>query len=305
MCTKKYIILVACLLTNGMSGYGLPGINLGFTNILDGGPVRPYPGIYWQQYLQYYTTQRFLNAQGKPLGGFPSPRYRALNTVTQFVYQFNYSMPLHSMPGFSVTLPTVLYSKVNRNLLNIESSGSGFGNLGFGLFLQWPAIMHKGRPLFIHRLSFDFSIPFGKNKLPQKQINPSTTAFSCAPHWAATLYFSEKWSFSWRLHYLWNAQNEKINFRAGDAMYCNLSLEYEALPRFYIAAVGYALGQLHNNRANGVTIPDSKERVFGVGPGIAYFVTRDIVFFSYLYLEAGARNRTQGTSFITRLVMHF
>ena len=165
--------------------------------------------------------------------------------------------------------------------------------------------MRKGREFFIHRLEFDFSTPLGKNKLPEKQINPSNTFFYCGPHWAATLYLSHKWSLSWRLHYIWNAKNEKIDFRAGDAVYCNYSLAYEALPRLFVAAVGYALQQIHNNKALGVSVPHSKERVFGVGPGIAYFFSPDLVFFSYLYMEGGVRNRPQGTSFISRLVMHF
>ena len=302
----KYTALSTLLFFTSMGfGYGLPGVNLGFSNILDGGPVRPYPGVYWQEYLQYYTTQRFLNGEGKPLGGVPSPHFRACNLITQFVYQFNQQLPLKGMPGVTITLPLVLYSHIEKNALNIESSGSGFGNLGFGLYTQWSAIERKGRPFFIHRLEFYFSIPFGKNKLPKKQINPSHTFFYCGPQWSATLFLSHKWNLSWRWYYLWNAKNEKIDFQAGDAMYINYSLAYEAFPQFFVAAVGYALQQLHNNRALGVTVPHSKERVFGIGPGAAYFYSKDLVFFSYLYLEGGVRNRTQGTSFITRLVMHF
>jgi len=304
-CKKLIVVYIVIFFTSALVGYGLPGLNLGFTNILDGGPVRPNPGFYWQEYMQYYTTQRFLNGEGKPLLGLPSPRFRSLLAVTQFVYQCKTVLPLHGMPGFLLSMSTVIYSKINSNRLGIQSSGSGFGNLGCGIFTQWAAIMHKGRQLFVHRLEFDFSIPSGKNKLPEKQINPSQTFFYCGPHWAATLYLSHKWSLSWRLHYVWNAQNEKIDFRAGDAMYVNYSLAYELYPHLFFGAVGYALGQLHNNRANGVTIPDSKERVFGAGPGIAYFISEDIVFFSYLYLEGGVRNRPQGTSFIARAVVHF
>jgi len=304
---KKYRLVCVLLFgfSNTVLGYGLPGVNLGFTNILDGGPVRPYPGIYWQQYVQFYTTKRFLNAEGKPLGGFPSPRFRTIDTITQFVYQFNYVMPLKSMPGFTLVLPTVLYSKIEKNELGIKSSGSGIGNLGCGVYSQWSAIELRGRPFFIHRLSFDFAIPLGKNKLPEKQINPNETFFYCGPSWSATMYLSHRWAFTWRLNYLWNAKNEKIDFQAGDAFYCNYSLEYEAYPHLYVAAAGYALQQLHNNRALGVSVPKSKERVFGVGPGAAYFFSKDLIFFSYLYLEGGVRNRTQGTSFISRIVMHF
>ena len=304
---KKYygIVIVLCSWVSGVFGYGLPGLNLGFSNILDGGPTRPKPGLYWLQFMQYYTTQRFFNAEGKPLGDLPSPRFRNFQTIIQGVYQFNKQLPLSGMPGVTMGIPLVLYEKIELNKLGFRGSGAGFGNLNFGIYTQWNTIMRKGREFFVHRLQFDFSIPCGKNKLPEKNINPGSAFFSCGSYWAATLYLSQKWNVSWRLSYRWSAKNEKINFHAGDAMYLNYSLAYEACPRRYVAAVGYVLGQLHNNTLNNITVPNSKERVFGIGPGAAYFHSPDLIFLGYLYLEGGARNRPQGTSFITRLVMHF
>lgn len=303
---KNYCVYLSILFfASPLMGYGLPAINLGSSNILDGGPVRPKPGIYWQQYLKYYTTHRFLNAHGKPLENIARLPFRYLVTTTQFTYQSHYVLPLHGMPGFSLSLPLVLYSKIEKNQLHIESSGSGFGNIGFGTFIQWKPVMHKERPLFIHRLEFDFAIPLGKNKLPIKQINPCHNFFYCGPNWSATLFLSHKWNLSWKLNYIWNAQNEKIDFRAGDAICVNYSLTYELIPDLFFGPVGYALTQLHNNREKGHTIPHSKERVVGLGPGVAYFHTPDIIFFSYLYGEFAARNRTEGISFIARVVMHF
>ena len=304
-CARLYFFCLIFFSTHIVIGYGLPSLNLGYYNILDGGPVRPNPGMYWLQYLQYYTTHRFLNQEGRPLYGLPSPRYRYLKTVSQFVYQFNPVESIQAMPGFTLALPTVLYSKVDRNEIGMKSSGSGFGNLTCGAFLQWLVIMHKDRPLFIHRLEFDFSIPLGKNKSPKKNINPSSTFFSCGPYWAATLRLAERWHLSWRLYYWWNAKNEVVDSRAGDAMYVNYSLTYEAYPHLFCGVVGYALGQLHDNKVNGIKVPDSKERVVAAGPGLSYFFSEDLVFFSYLYLEGAVRNRTQGTNFIMRLVMHF
>jgi hypothetical protein len=304
---QKYTIICALLfVVVGVYGYGLPNFGLGLSNILDGGPVRPNPGIYWQHWLQYYTTQRFLNNQGKSLNNVCSPHFRGLEYVTQFVYQFEKQMRVGAMPGLEVALPLSLVSKIDKdNALNLESSGAGFGNASFGAYLQWPALFHNGRHIFVHRLEFTFAIPLGKNELPEKQINPSNPFFSCGPNWSATLYLSHTWALSWRLNYAWCAKNEKIDFRAGDAIFGHYSLSYEPCDRFYVAAVGYFLQQLHNNKALGVTVPDSKERIFGIGPGIAYFHTQDLIFFSYLYLEAGVRNRTQGTKFVSRLVLHF
>jgi len=302
---QKCILLYAFFCVYIISSYGLPGLGLGYTNILDGGPVRPYPGFYLQQWMQYYTTQRFLNNEGKPLGGFPSPRLRKVVMATELIYQFDYEFGLGGMPGVMVVLPVVLYSKIEKNLFGFESSGSGVGNLGLGTYIQWPAIIHNGRPLFIHRLELDMAIPLGKNKLPEKVINPNNTFFYWGPDWSATLFLSEKWSLSWSLNYVWNAKNEKIDVKIGDAFYCNYSLAYEAYPKLYIGAVGYALQQIHNNKEFGITVKDTKERVFGTGPGIVYFFPNDFDFFSYLYLENGVRNRTQGTNFILRLVKHF
>src|SRR6266478_1513962 len=105
------------------------------------------------------------------------------------------------------------------------------------------------------------SIPMGKNKLPQKQINPSDTFFYGGTNWSATLYLSQAWSVSWALHYVWSAKNEKIDFQSGDLLYCNFSLAYEVYPHLFVGPVGYALGQLHDHKSGGVSVPDSKERV--------------------------------------------
>ena len=304
---KKNTALCALLfLTHAcIIGYGLPQLGLGYTNILEGGPIRPKPGIYWQHWLQYYTTKRFLDEKGKPLGGVPSPRFRDVEYVTDFAYQFEKELFLGGMPGLEVVLPFTLASKIEKNELNIKSSGSGVGDLGLSAYIQWPALFHNGRHVFIHRLEFGFTIPLGKNKLPEKQINPSRAFFYCGPTWSATLYFSYKWNLSWDLDYVWCAHNEKIDFRAGDAVFGNYSLAYEPCPRLYIAAAGYFLQQLHNNKSLGLMVPHSKERIFGIGPAVSYFHSHNLIFFTYLYLEAGVRNRTQGTNLISRLVLHF
>lgn len=304
---KKYRgLCILLFFVTELVGYGLPNLGLGYVNILEGGPVRPNPGIYWQNWIQYYTTKRFLDDKGKPLNGVPSPHVRDLEYVTDFAYQFEKKLVLGGMPGFEMVLPFTLVSKIDKhNALNIETSGSGVGDLGLAAYVQWPALFHNGRHIFIHRLEFGFSTPVGKNKLPTKQINPSRAFFYCGPTWSATLYISHKWNVSWDIDYVWCAKSEKIDFRAGDAIFGNYSLAYEPVPQLYVAAVGYFLKQLHNNKSLGVTVPHSKERIFGIGPGIAYFHSKDLIFFSYLYLEAGVRNRTQGTNFISRLVLHF
>ena len=193
---KIFLLLYACVHVPLVYGYGLPSVNLGLTNILDGGPIRPNPGVYWQQYSTYYHTHKFLDFNGDRLGGIRSPVFNSWKTITQLIYQFKDKLFLEGTPGFSFVLPITLYSAIKPNKLGISDAGGGVGNLSVGIYTQWSAVMHNKRPLFIHRLALDASFPCGTNKLPDKTINPAASFFSVSPSWSATLYATDKLAFS-------------------------------------------------------------------------------------------------------------
>ncbi len=307
MIPLRHKILFICfsLVAPPLLGYGLPPVNLGFSNILDGGPIRPLPGWYWEQYFQYYHANTFLNGQGKLLDGVPSPHFDSWVTITQIIYQAENSFLFGGKPGIDIILPIVLSSKVSSNKLGFSNSGAGDGDLILGVFLQWDPIMYNDRPLFVHRLEFEVSFPTGKNDLPQKTINPGNDFLYVNPYWAWTFYFTEHLATSWRFHYLWNATNNVTGIQAGDAVHFNYSMEYEALPNFWLAMNGYYLQQLHDDKLCGVATPNSKERVFAVGPGALYLIPDHHYFFGYLYFESDVRNRPQGISAIFRYVLYF
>lgn len=304
---KSYhsIILAGFFCCNLLNSYDLPPLNLGLTNILDGGPVRPTPGFYWQQFGQYYHTKNFLNAQGDPLGGVKSPQFDVLSTTAVFVYQLDYRGYLKGMPGALFVVPIVLRSEIENNNLGITSSGGGFGSLGLGFFFQFDSIMRGDRQLFVHRPEISMSIPSGKNKFPRRTINPGTRFFYLSPNWSATFYFTRHLSVSWRLHYLWCGKSPKTKVQPGDAFHMNYSLQYELVKDFYPAISGYYLQQIHDSKLCDEVVPNSKERVFAIGPASAYFFSQDIVFFNYLYFESKVRNRTKGIKFLLRFVVHF
>lgn len=286
-------------------GYGLPGLNLGFTNILDGGPVRPYPGVYWLQYAQYYHSHKFLNNEGTLLGGVPSPSLNVWDIVPEFVYQFEKELFFGGVPGIAFGIPIILSSKVEANSLGITDYGMGLGNFSAGAYTQWSAVMRKDRPLFIHRLEFDVNFPAGKNNSVANQISPASNFFYYDLYWAATLYATSRLGLSWRAYYVWSGKDKILHTKAGDAFFINYSLEYELFPKFYAAVVGYYLQQIHNNKRNGIEVPDTRERAFSVGPGMAYFFSKDDVFLTSLCGEFGVRNRPQGVNFTLRFVKHF
>src|SRR5258708_24814459 len=117
-------------------GYGEPTVNLGQTNILDGGPLIPTPGWYWRPYLNYYHANKFADAQGNSLGGVSSPHLNITTLITQFLYQSNWKI-LKGKFGLNFFLPTVLSSHIEQNNLGITTSGAGLGDLILGSFLQW------------------------------------------------------------------------------------------------------------------------------------------------------------------------
>ncbi len=302
---KYFCTVLVILLAMPLMGYYLPPVNLGLGNILDGGPLRPSPGFYWQEYMQIYSTSTFLDAQGNLLGNVCSPNFNVWGLVTQFFYQSPRYLIFKAKPGIAASLPIVLSSCIDNNPLGIRSSGAGLCNLALGVYLQWDMIKRRERPIFIHRLELDLFCPIGKNRSPFFSINPSTSHFYVDPYWAATLYMLPKFAVSWRLHYLWSTQSPKTFINGGQAVHLNYSVEFELNKDMWLAISGYYLQQTKDSTLCGVPIPDSRERVFAIGPSAMYVLPHKFRFFAYLYMERAVLNRGQGINFIIRLFKNF
>jgi anthranilate 1,2-dioxygenase (deaminating, decarboxylating) large subunit len=282
--------------------YHSPNVNLGASNILDGGPLRPQPGWYLQEFLQGSTTNRFLDSKGNVLGN-PSPTHHTLVLVNNLIYQSPIKI-LNANLGFSSILPVKLYSKVSQNYLDIRDSGAGFGDLGVGIFLQWTAMNQKHYPKFIHRLEFDAYSPTGKYDGPIQDINPSNGYGYMNGYWSATLFLTPNFAVSNRFTYAWSQENRSTHIKSGSLYTNNFSLEYQAAKELWVGPVGYYLRKFKNDTLNGITIPDSCEQVLGIGPGILYSPTKNLHLFSYLYFENNVKNRPQETRVIARLLYY-
>ncbi|HEY5704758.1 MAG TPA: transporter [Terrimicrobiaceae bacterium] len=290
----------------------LPGVNLGATSFLDGMPPPGGPGVYLEEYFQYYYSTRLLNGDGNQIalptsrGTFETPRVQNWIWLNQVFYQSNQQiLPWGGRWGLSLTLPVVAIDISPDDFIGFQAKTFSLGDLFFGPFIQWDPIIGKHGPIFAHRLELDAVFPTGSYD-SLKQVNAASNLYSFNPYWAGTLFLHPRWNVSWRLHYLWNSRNPDTDVQPGQAIHLNFATSFEIIQsRMHLGANGYWLQQITDSNIDGVDIPNSREGVIGIGPGALYaFSRKDVVFFN-TYWEVRARNRTEGVRINLRWIHKF
>lgn len=312
---KVLLLVVALGLAGPGSGWGyqLPALNLGLTSFLDGGPPAG-PGLYLTEYINYYTSGRFTDINNRGL--LPVNANEDLHVwafLTQVIYQSDRDILLGGKWGIDLILP-VVHTDLKHDLGGPpEDNGAGFGDVLIGPFLQWDPIMGADGPRFMHRIEFQMIFPTGKYD-SDREINPGSNFFSFNPYWAATVFVTPKWTASWRIHYLWNADNEDPNrgffgadeTQAGQAIHLNFATAYMVIENMLRVGInGYYLKQLSDTEVDGNDLADSREQVLGIGPGAVFHLSKDSHIFFNTYFETAAENRTEGMRFNLRFVQHF
>jgi hypothetical protein len=308
------VMIVALATALPVQAYDLPAVNLGFTSFLDGGPPSG-PGLYFSQYIQYYTSDKF---EDIPDAIAADEDLDAWISLSQFIYQSDQKLLFGGKWGLDVIIPLVSldYSSAQGDNGPILDNGSGLGDITVGPFLQWDPIMGSNGPIFMHRIELQMIFPTGKYD-ENKELNPGSNFFSFNPYWAGTLFITPKWTVTTRIHYLLNADNNDPNrkykllmgandTRAGSAIHLNFASAYEILPkRLRLGVNGYYLKQINDTQVNGVDVPNTKEEVFAIGPGAVYHFSKDVHLFVNVYFETMAEQRSKGERVNVRLVYHF
>ncbi|SMD12531.1 anthranilate 1,2-dioxygenase [Desulfocicer vacuolatum DSM 3385] len=321
---KRLFLLIAFLLyciiltpPGTARAYDLPSVNLGFTSFLDGGPPAG-PGLYFSQYLQLWTSDKFADNNGDgALPGFADEDLTAWIGLSQFLYQSNQALFLGGKWGINVMIPEVILDLDygTNNAAFPRDNGNGIGDILVGPFLQWDPIMGKKGPIFMHRMELQMIFPTGKYD-DNKELNPGSNFFSFNPYWAFTAFLTPKLTASGRIHYLWNGKNDDPgrgyqalgadDIQAGQAFHANFTMAYEIIPqRLRLGINGYYLKQITETKMDGKDVDNSKEQVFAVGPGMVYHFSQDDHLFFNTYFESNAENRPEGNRFNLRWVHHF
>ena len=306
-----FAVLAVLCCFGAVHAYDLPAVNLGATSFMDGGPPAG-PGLYVSQYLQYYTSKQLTDYKGNSL--LPSNANEDLDvwvSLTQVIYQSDQAVLFGGKWGLNLIVPVVSFDlDYGNNGPYPEDNGSGLGDLTVGPFLQWDPIMGANGPIFMHRIEFQFLLPTGKYD-SDKELNPGSNFFSFNPYWAATLFLTPQWTVSTRIHYLYNFKNDDPTYpgandtQAGQAVHANFATSYGVLPNLRLGINGYYLKQFTDLEVDGNSIKDTREQVFGIGPGLLWTISKDAFLFFNVYFETLAENRPEGERYNLRFVYHF
>ena len=287
----------------------LPHVNLGESSFLDGGPPSP-SGVFLQEIADFYTTSTLKDNTGDTVPVDFSLDVLAI--VNHFIYISERRL-FGARIGYELLLP-IVWPELDPGNSPLMAESSGTGDFIMGAILQWdPILRADGSPLFVHRLDIDWTIPTGTYS-DQKDINPGNNFMTFNPYWASTLFLSEQWEMSFRLHYLWNGENDDPNVRffpgakdtqAGQAFHINFATSFAMTPRLRVGVNGYYLKQLNDAEINGIKIPGSREQVLAVGPGVFYGLTPDTALIFGAFFETQVKNRSKGNRFIFRILHHF
>jgi len=273
----------------------LPPTNLGLANVFDG--IAGKPGFLYQGYAQLFQTRGVYNAQGNKAA--TDLKINSLAALHQFIYLSNIKV-LKGNLGFTVIVPVAQVSASGGGAGTPAVNPKAWGDIITGTAIQWSDRKLLGKP-FSHRTELDISWPAGAYS-SRYAINPSAHVYTLGMYHAFTLLLNKKISISAGNQFNYNTAVIGTKARPGSFYNGNYTVDYSLFPSFKVAAAAYFLGQLNQDRYDGhgnyyatqYGISDTRERVLGYGPGVAYFFPGGGLMEVKGFFETAAKNRPAG-----------
>ncbi|RYE57047.1 MAG: hypothetical protein EOP48_06665, partial [Sphingobacteriales bacterium] len=271
-----FVALILGLLMN--IGYAfaqdplLPPTNLGLSNVYDGFAGKP--GWAFQGYVQAFNTKRFRDGSGKRIAS--DLKVNSVASLNQLIYLTPVKL-LGGNLGFTVIIPIV---QINSS--NLSGPAPTVNPVVLGDIVQGTAVQWSDKKLFekafSHRIEFDVTFPTGAYD-SRYNVNASSHLYTLGIYHALTIFLNNKISISTRNQFNYNTHIIGQSDKPGAYYNGNYSIDYALTRGLKIEAVGYFLTQLNQDSHAGNTqyyadqygIGNTRERVLGIGPGLAYF----------------------------------
>ncbi len=276
----------------------LPAVNLGDTNFQD---AIAFPGWLVEELVTYYHANQFRDYEGRDRAG--SNQLTAVSAVTHVAWISTFKI-LDGWYGAEILVPVGQLDF--KTEFGPKDRDDGLGDISVSpFFLQWPQYSLFGMPFF-QRLDLLFKLPTGDYSR-HSAVNTGSNVYSFNPYYAFTLVPASRLELSSRIYYLWNSDNDAPFYRLrannsqpGQAVHANVAVSYEVLKDLRLGVAGYALQQLTDDKVDGDDQSRSRERVFGMGPGLKYRLDTWMLYLNS-YKEFGAENRPEGYKLALRI----
>lgn len=294
----RVFLLFSGLILSGRSlaqDPALPPTNLGLANVFDG--IAGKPGFIYQGYVQAFQTKGVYDQHGKKSPG--DLKINSLVTLHQLIYLSPVKV-LNGNLGFTVIVPVAQVVASNTSGGAPSTNPKVWGDVITGTAVQWSDKKLFGKP-FSHRMELDVSLPAGAYSSAYA-INPSAHLYTFGLYHAFTLMLNKKVSISSRNQINYNTHVIGTKQQPGSFYNGNYAADYSILPGLKVELAGYFLYQLNQDRYDGSSkyyatqygIYNTKERVLGYGPGLAYFFPHGGLMELKCFFETAARNRASG-----------
>lgn len=268
----------------------LPPVNLGGTSFLDGVGG---PGLLVREALGAFDAPHFADASGATV---PGQNTLAVFTSTTLVGYMPPFKVLGGNWGVEILVPLVTARLTTPSL---TATSTGVGDITFSaLVWQAPPLRLGGRQFF-QRLDLDIVAPTGQYA-DGASLTTGSHLWSVNPYYAFTWLATDRIETSWRIHYLWNSTNEvpspayeATSIQPGQAVHLNGAASFAIVPEVRVGIAGYFLRQITDSKANGQSVPGSKEQVAALGPGFLVSAG-SLMFVANVYDELAVENRPRG-----------
>jgi hypothetical protein len=295
-CRLFHAVATLLVLTSAGGAVGqqhipLPPVDIGQTSFMDG---LGGPGVMTRLPLTLYEASRVVGPNGHTLPG--RNRLLSLSGMAHVVY----SPATHLLGGYGGLEVLVPAAYIDQMTPSGKATAVGVGDVIFSvLFFQAPTTTLLGGK-FYHRLDVDLVAPTGEYDR-NAPVSVGSHLWSLNPYYAFTWMFTDRFETSWRFHYLANSINDEPppgfaarTIQPGQAFHFNAAASFEVTKALRAGVAGYFLQQITDARADGRSVPHSKERVAALGPGLFAMVGTTQIL-ANAFWECAVENRPAGS----------